>query len=201
MAKKIKALCIVAHPDDELIWMGGTILANNGWEWTVYSLCRSADSDRAPKFGRACKIYKAKAIISDLDDERLQPLKISEVINKIKGNLPEKEFDYIFTHGQNGEYGHLRHREVHAAVEQMVKNKDLKCGALFFFSYVAGEEISPHDSSLKIPVADRQADWFVKLNSKIHKDKLDIITKLYGFKNETFETICSKKEEAFVVGK
>ena len=64
------ALCIVAHPDDETIWMGGTIMKNN-YNWTIICLCRKNDLDRSPKFKKVCDYYKAKSIISDLDDEKL----------------------------------------------------------------------------------------------------------------------------------
>jgi LmbE family N-acetylglucosaminyl deacetylase len=199
MENKIKALCIVAHPDDDLIWMGGTILSHKDWEWTVFSLCRATDIDRAPKFRKACEHYGAHAIISDLDDEKLHPLKTDEVVDKIKENLPESErdYDYIFTHGANGEYGHPRHKETHRAVYELIKNKDLKCSKLYFFSYVAGQEVAPHDSNLRIPIANKNADWFVKLNKKIYQDKINVITKLYGFQNGIFETLASKNEEAF----
>ena len=39
-----EALVIVAHPDDETIWMGGTILKNKNWKWTILSLCRASDT-------------------------------------------------------------------------------------------------------------------------------------------------------------
>ena len=79
-----EALVIVAHPDDETIWMGGFILKNSKWAWTIISLCRKNDRDRMPKFLDVCKFYKANAIISDLDDEELKPLPINETIEKIK---------------------------------------------------------------------------------------------------------------------
>ena len=77
-----RALVIVAHPDDETIWMGGTILKNPKVNWTIFSLCRRSDRDRAPKFFKVCKIYKAKAIITDLDDE--DKLTIRQTIPVIK---------------------------------------------------------------------------------------------------------------------
>ena len=62
MKKKKEALCIVAHPDDETIWVGGTILKNKDFNWTILSLCRKNDLGRAPKFRKVCKFYKAKSI-------------------------------------------------------------------------------------------------------------------------------------------
>ncbi len=125
MKKKIKALCIVAHPDDETIWMGGTILRNRDWNWTIFSLCRKNDSDRNPKFEKACRHYKAVGIISDIEDEKLKPMSSAAIAKKILPQLRTKKYDYIFTHGENGEYGHRRHKEIHKAVKQLVKKKFL----------------------------------------------------------------------------
>jgi LmbE family N-acetylglucosaminyl deacetylase len=41
---------IVAHPDDETLWAGGTILSHPSWQWFIVCLCRGSDKDRAPKF-------------------------------------------------------------------------------------------------------------------------------------------------------
>jgi hypothetical protein len=42
------ALVIVAHPDDEILWTGGTMLLCPETQWVVVALCRRNDSDRAP---------------------------------------------------------------------------------------------------------------------------------------------------------
>ena len=63
-----KALVIVAHPDDETIWMGGYILRYTDWDWTVVSLCRVNDEDREPRFRNVCNLFGAESYIFDLDD-------------------------------------------------------------------------------------------------------------------------------------
>ena len=62
------AAVIVAHPDDELLWAGGTILSRRQWSWHVVSLCRASDADRAPKFHRVLARLGAVGAMGDLDD-------------------------------------------------------------------------------------------------------------------------------------
>ena len=72
----MKAVIIVAHPDDETIWAGGLVLSHPDWDWTVLSLCRADDTNRCPKFYVVCKILRANGIICDLDDSpEPQPVK------------------------------------------------------------------------------------------------------------------------------
>ena len=40
------AVVIVAHPDDETLWAGGTILMHPETHWTILTLCRTSDPDR-----------------------------------------------------------------------------------------------------------------------------------------------------------
>lgn len=196
-----KALVIVAHPDDETIWSGGLILENPNWEWTIFSLCRAGDSDRAPKFRKACDEYNALSVIADLDDESDEPLSTFGIKEMIKQNLQETDFDFIFTHGKNGEYGHVRHVGVHEAVTELVKEKYLKCEKLWYFDYIAGERTAPHNSKLKIPIANPKADLLLRLTDKEHQKKLKLLTDIYGFKHPLFETMAAGKEEAFTLGK
>ncbi|MBU0760338.1 MAG: PIG-L family deacetylase [Nanoarchaeota archaeon] len=196
MKKKIEAISIVAHPDDETIWMGGTILKNPDWNWTILSLCRKYDFDRAPKFKKVCELYEARGIISDLDDEKLNPLDVEEVAKKIKENLPKKEFDYVFTHGKNGEYEHLRHKEIHDAVLHLVDNNKLICKKLFCFSYLPGSR-SWEDSELKIPISNPNSDWRVFLDDETLQRKIKIVVSTYGFSPESFEALSCASREAF----
>ena len=43
-----KVALIVAHPDDETLWAGGTILSHPAWDCFIVCLCRGSDPERAP---------------------------------------------------------------------------------------------------------------------------------------------------------
>jgi len=187
---KKKVLVIVAHPDDETIWMGGTLLANrNRWNATIISLCRKYDKDRSPRFKKVCKILKAKCFMSDLEDEKLNKIPLNEVIKRIKKYL-NKKYDYIFTHGKNGEYGHIRHIDVSLAVAEMLKKKILSCKKIFFFSY---------QKKSGICYARKNSDKFIKLSHNFLEKKKDLIIKTYGFKKKSFEDLCCRSTESFNV--
>src|SRR3989339_870224 len=111
LKKTDRALVLVAHPDDETIWMGGTLFQNLQTDWTIFSLCRKSDNDRKPKFDNVCAFYGARGIITDLDDEdKLSTEKTIPIIQElVEEEIGREKLDYIFTHGANGEYGHPRH--------------------------------------------------------------------------------------------
>jgi len=196
--KNADSLVIVAHPDDESIWMGGTILRYKDIKWTVLSLCRSEDKDRAPKFHKVCNILQAKGIISNLDDEILEPLENKIITKKILSILPKKEYDFIYTHGENGEYGHIRHIEIHKAVVQMMKNREIICQKLFFFNYKTGKNVPFPNLIPPKPIENPDSDLIINLTEEELEKKRHIVKEVYGYPSEKgFELMSCNKIETF----
>ncbi len=187
-----KALVIVAHPDDETIWMGGMLLRYSDWDWTIISLCRARDKDRESRFRNACKLLGANSYIFDLDDteegyfKKITAKDIENRLEIVKG----KSFDYAFTHGSNGEYGHVRHRQVSEAVTSMVKEGKIKTRNLYRFDY---------EKHGRFSFASKSAEKYIKLTDKELREKKNLIKNIYGFQAGSFEEVCASDAEAFKI--
>jgi LmbE family N-acetylglucosaminyl deacetylase len=187
-----RCLVIVAHPDDETLGAGVTILMHPESEWTVITLCRKSDPDRAPKFYKALEQLRSSGIMGDLDDGPEQTsLDTRKVQSAILDLLPSDGFDVVFTHGLRGEYTrHRRHEETAKAVKALWKSKGLLAKQLWMFAY--------EDCGGKyLPCAIEDADVKMKLPDEIWRRKYGIITDLYGFSPDSFEAKTTPKEEAF----
>ena len=183
---------IVAHPDDETLWAGGTILAHPFWNCFVVCLCRKNDEERATKFYKVLKILNATGIMGDLDDEPEQkPLLNNEVERAILNLLPQTHFDLIITHNPNGEYTkHLRHEEIGNAVISLWNKGKISTKQLWIFAYEDGNKAY-------FPKATQNTSVYEVLESAAWQKKYDLITDVYGFEKTSWEAQTTPKAEAF----
>jgi len=191
--KKPKTVAvIVAHPDDETLWAGGTILSHPSWQWYIVCLCRGSDIDRAPKFLKTLRALGCDGIMGDVDDGPEQkPLDENDLEKTILQLLPPMHFDLIISHNPEGEYTrHLRHEETGKAVIRLWLTRRIFTSELWIFAYEDGEkEYYPR------PI--ETASVYHLLAKRIWLKKYSIITEIYGFEKNSFEAETTPRAEAF----
>jgi LmbE family N-acetylglucosaminyl deacetylase len=190
--KNSKCAVIAAHPDDETLWAGGLMLMYPEVKWTVLKISRRSDADRAPKFFKALEEFGASGYMGDLNDDPEQnALSDDEVQRTIMELLPLGKFEVVITHGMAGEYTrHLRHEETAKAVRGLWKAGELDARQVWSFAYEDGGQ-------KYLPRADSGADLQIELPKHIWQKKYDIITKIYGFSEDSFEARTTPRREAF----
>jgi len=183
---------VVAHPDDETLWAGGTILMHPQTRWTIITICRKSDRDRATKFFHALKILNATGAMGDLDDGPEQtPLYEVLVQNTICDLLGSQRFDLVITHHFKGEYTHhLRHEETAKAVDTLWQSGRLDAKHLWMFAYEDGQR-------KYLPRPIENADLQIDLPPEVCQRKYELMTKIYGFGPDTFEAKTTPRREAF----
>ncbi len=187
-----KVIVIVAHPDDETLWAGGTILDNPEWNCLIISLCRGKDPDRSHRFQKALKVLKCEGLMGDLNDGPDQyPLNQSDVEDAIVDLLPSKHFDLIITHSPAGEYTrHRRHEETGRSVISLWNAGMIYASELWTFAY-------DDDNKTKHPEAIVNASISRTLTKDVWLKKYKLITETYGFKEGGFEAETTPKTESF----
>jgi len=191
MESKTVAL-IVAHPDDEILWAGGTVINNPSWNWFILSLCRGSDPDRSPKFYKVLEMLGAEGTMGDLDDAPEQePLDEKEVEQTILDLLPSKHFNLIITHDPSGEYTrHLRHEETGKAVINLWHTGKISADELWTFAY--------NDGNRKyFPMPIENASLYNKLTKQTWLKKHELITEKYGFDKKSWEAQTTPRTEAY----
>ncbi|MBU4377105.1 MAG: PIG-L family deacetylase [Candidatus Omnitrophica bacterium] len=198
-AKNLKrdALIITAHPDDESIFMGGTIAEFKKWRWRI--LCMTDCDARFNK--RRQEELKSAAEIYKRNGSFVTPFMLGIV--KKKGRFLKEEMlrklkvfirthgkpDIIFTHNRSGEYGHKTHKLVNEIVKKSrLKNiYTLHFGIMPENGYGAQEAVSLSNRS--IAVKRRAIRLYLRGSQKTNLSRLKgLVNRAMRAKEEKFIT-------------
>ena len=129
---RVKALIVVAHPDDETLFSLGPLLQKTAHrssgpggrikctDWTI--VC-ATDADgngeglaRMRLFGRACRSLGAKMVCLGHPDQFDQEIDRTALTQQLQAL--GSDWTAVYTHGPLGEYGHIHHQNVSLGVHQ-----------------------------------------------------------------------------------
>jgi len=183
---------IVAHPDDETLWAGGTIISNPHWNYFIVCLCRGNDGTRSLRFYDALKVFRAEGIMGNLNDNPEQiPLEDKVIEDSIMQLLPAKYYDLIITHSPAGEYTRdRRHEETGRAVIRLWQAGKIQTKKLWAFAYEDGNKAY-------FPKPQKKAKIYKALTKPLWLKKHNIIIEIYGFSKNSWESQATPKNEAF----
>jgi LmbE family N-acetylglucosaminyl deacetylase len=120
-----RALCIVAHPDDCVIFGYHFILGNRQYRWTILYLILDNDSPRVEEmrgyWGRHSIEVSSLELPHDPPPADLTNGRCSIPSAEARSAVEEAthEYDLILTHGEGGEYGHPHHIFLHGIIREL----------------------------------------------------------------------------------
>ena len=112
-------LVIVAHPDDETLFMGGTLAKRRKEYWKIVCVTTDIEHGRDPQFVNVCKLLQMS--YSQLGFKmgwkpHVPKWDMTALGAAIRDLLLERKWDRVWTHNKVGEYGHPQHKLVYEAV-------------------------------------------------------------------------------------
>lgn len=187
-----KVALIVAHPCDETLWAGGTILSHPSWDWFIVCLCSKGEPDRVLKYKEALQLLRAEGVIGDLDGRSDQkPLNDTEVEQTIKNLLPAHYFDLIISHHPIGEpTSNIWHEAIGKAVIKLWHSEEISAAEFWAFAY-------EDENKTYLPKPIETAKIRKVLSKRIWSKKMSIITGTYGFDQSSFEAKTTASAESF----
>jgi len=172
--RRWRAVVIVAHPDDESLFMGGTIAEMRRWRWTILCVtdCDTRyNKKRCSELEMVCRFYRKNGVAVDAEKLGIRKRKAAAKrpgIQKYRGFLrpaavsaavgrylkEDGPFDIVFTHNRTGEYGHASHIAVHRAVRRLAAGSGRRSGVIGRLLYFA--PFGKVDLSVRLAAASRR---------------------------------------------
>ena len=122
----MNALCMVAHPDDCVIFGYSYIYNHSHFTWTIGYLTYHPADDRAREITDFWQRRNIKCVFLGFEDHwhdnqqqqftRWDPADAMAACASLV-----KNYDLVLTHAADGDYGHIHHKLVHQAVKDHPK--------------------------------------------------------------------------------
>lgn len=115
----MKALLLVAHPDDEAIFAGALMLSQPKWEWTVACMTYASHDARGVEFDQSIETFTDAGVnitgatmlgVHDTEGAVLAATDYSQWRNAVEAL--DVRADVVYTHNRRGDYGHGHHMAV-----------------------------------------------------------------------------------------
>jgi LmbE family N-acetylglucosaminyl deacetylase len=120
----MKALCLVAHPDDCVIFAYSYIHNHPEHNWTICYLTYNGWDQRGKEMADFWRQRNINCVFLGYTDDYkdIENKKISfdeEQARRELGNIAA-DYDLVLTHDEHGDYGHIHHVFVHDCVKHHV---------------------------------------------------------------------------------
>jgi len=113
----MRAICMVAHPDDCVIFALGYIVAHPEYDWRICYLTYRSNTPRGKEitdfWARRNIAVEFLGFTDNKRDIILNTLSFNPIMARNFISTEIESSDVVLTHSEQGDYGHVHHKFVH----------------------------------------------------------------------------------------